>query len=237
MGMKVFLKRTLGEEMDSLILLNLITCGLCLTVVCAGPAVLALTGLIIKINDDRADRNRIREFFAIFKKKFVNGLIYEIVLAAYVAVLIVSQTLGVRIQESNPAAARVVETFVILGFFLAAIVSVCTSIVLSAWETSFGTGLWNGICLAFGKLPRAFLSALVVYGFLYLLYPVFWPVSAVFYVFIMISLTCVFKVAFMWSPVCTLLLDRNPKYDAVEANRKAMSKENYESKDIQEMKT
>ena len=235
--MKTFLKRTFGEEFDSLIILNIITCALCATVVCAGPAVLALTGLIIRINDDRADRNRIKEFFSIFRKKFVNGLIYEIVLAAYVAVLVFSQSLGFRMQESNPAAFRIVETFVILGFFMAAVVSVCTSIVLSAWETSFGTGLWNGICLAFGKLPRAFLSALVVYGFLYLLYPVFWPISAVFYVFMMISLTCVFKVAFMWVPVCTLLLDRNPKYDAAEANRKAMMKEKYESKEIQEMET
>ena len=235
--MKTFLKRTFGEEFDSLIILNIITCALCATVVCAGPAVLALTGLIIRINDDRADRTRIKDVFSIFRKKFVNGLIYEIVLAAYVAVLVFSQSLGFRMQESNPAAFRIVETFVILGFFMAAVVSVCTSIVLSAWETSFGTGLWNGICLAFGKLPRAFLSALVVYGFLYLLYPVFWPISAVFYVFMMISLTCVFKVAFMWVPVCTLLLDRNPKYDAAEANRKAMMKEKYESKEIQEMET
>ncbi|MBQ6672201.1 MAG: DUF624 domain-containing protein [Spirochaetales bacterium] len=235
--MKKFLKRTLGEEMDSLIILNLITCGLCLTVVCAGPAVLALTGLIIKINDDRADKSRIREYFALFKKKFVNGLIYEIVLAAYVAVLIASQTLGLRLETSSPAVSMVVQTLVILGFFIAAIVSVCTSIVLSAWETPFGTGLWNGICLAFGKLPRAFLSALVVYGFLYLLYPVFWPVSAVFYIFIMISLTCVMKVAFMWAPVCTLLLDRKPDFDAAEANARAMEKRTIESDDIQEMKT
>ncbi len=216
-----FLKRTFGEEMDNLIILNLITCALCLTVVCIGPAVLALTALLVELNDDRCQGNRIKEFFRLFKKKFVNGLVFEIILAAYVAILIMSQGIGAKLQETNDTAAFIINVFVMLGFFLAAIVSVCTSIVLSAFETSFGTGLWNGICLAFGKLPRSFMSALVVYGSLYLLYPVFWPVSAVFYVFLMISVTCVFKVAFMWVPLCQLLLDRDPKYDPVEAHGEA----------------
>ena len=216
-----FLKRTFGEEMDNLIILNLITCALCLTVVCLGPAVLALTALLIELNDDRCHGSRIKEFFRLFKKKFVNGLIYEIVLAAYVAILIMSQGIGAKLQETNETAAFMINVFVALGFFLAAIVSVCTSIVLSAWDTGFGTGLWNGICLAFGRLPRSFMSALVVYGFLYLLYPVFWPVSAVFYVFVMISVTCVFKVAFMWVPICQFLLEKDPKYDPVEAHDEA----------------
>ncbi len=220
--MKNFLKRTFGEELDSMILINLIAFALCLTVVCIGPVVVALTALIIEINDDRCvGKGRVSEFFRLFKKKFVNGLIYEIVLAAYIAVLIVSQTLGVRLQETNALASRIVEVFVILGFFVAAIVSVCTSIVLASWETSFGTGLWNGICLAFGRLPRATMSALCVYGFLFLLYPVLWPFFIVFYVFIMISVTCILKIAFMWVPICQFLLERDPKFDAAKSSAQA----------------
>ena len=47
--MKSVLKRLFGEEFNNLLAMNLITAVLCVPVVTAGPALLALMGTLIKI--------------------------------------------------------------------------------------------------------------------------------------------------------------------------------------------
>lgn len=75
--MKYVLKRLFGEEFNNLLLLNLLTVGLCIPVVTAGPAILAMKGTLVKILDDRCDLRRIHEFWGLFKKKFWKGLLFE----------------------------------------------------------------------------------------------------------------------------------------------------------------
>lgn len=59
--MKYVLKRLFGEEFNNLLLLNLLTVGLCIPVVTAGPAILAMKGTLVKILDDRCDLRRIHD--------------------------------------------------------------------------------------------------------------------------------------------------------------------------------
>ena len=81
--MKYVLKRLFGEEFNNLLLLNLLTVGLCIPVVTAGPAILAMKGTLVKILDDRCDLRRIHEFWGLFKKKFWKGLLFEVLFILY----------------------------------------------------------------------------------------------------------------------------------------------------------
>ena len=69
--MSANIKRLFGEEFNSLLFLNLITAALMLPVVTIGPAVVALHGTLFKILDDSCGRSRVKEFWGLFKKKFL----------------------------------------------------------------------------------------------------------------------------------------------------------------------
>ena len=98
--MKYVLKRLFGEEFNNLLLLNLLTVGLCIPVVTAGPAILAMKGTLVKILDDRCDLRRIHEFWGLFKKKFWKGLLFEVLFILYGMMLLWCKSLADNVGGS-----------------------------------------------------------------------------------------------------------------------------------------
>ena len=98
--MKYVLKRLFGEEFNNLLLLNLLTVGLCIPVVTAGPAILAMKGTLVKILDDRCDLRRVHEFWGLFKKKFWKGLLFEVLFILYGMMLLWCKSLADNVGGS-----------------------------------------------------------------------------------------------------------------------------------------
>jgi len=199
--MRYVFKRLFGEEFKELVLLNLLTAALCLPVVTAGPALLALTGTMINILDNRCGLSRVKEFRSLFKEKFWKGVALEACVGAYGALLVWC----VSLARAVPRGSGILLAAVMLAGFLAAIVSVCLTAVLAGTELKFGEALWNAACLALGRLPRAALAAAFAYGLGYaaiLLY----PISVLLYVILMISCTQVLVVAALWPALDELIL-------------------------------
>ena len=169
--MKYVLKRLFGEEFNNLLLLNLLTVGLCIPVVTAGPAILAMKGTLVKILDDRCDLRRIHEFWGLFKKKFWKGLLFEVLFILYGMMLLWCKSLADNVGGS---AGRPLRYAAALGGLLACIVSVCAVTILASVQMPVSQAMWNALCLAIGRLPRSLASAVCVFGLAYaafLLYP------------------------------------------------------------------
>lgn len=165
------IKRLFGEEFNSLLLLNLITAALTLPVVTLGPALVALYGTLYKVLDDTCDRSRVRQFWTLFKAKFWKGVLLELTVGGYGAMLLWCSALAGKLGDRGLVLWMVT---VLMGSW-AALSSVCVCQLLAATEQPFGTALWNGICLALGRLPLSLPAALSTYGVLlvcYLLYPI-----------------------------------------------------------------
>lgn len=207
--MRYVLKRLFGEELTNLLLLNLLTAAFCLPVITAGPAVLALNGTLIKIVDNRCDLNRIKEFWGLFKKKFLPGVLMELIVAAYAGLLIWCASL-VRILERG---GKILLILIMLAGLLAAVVSVCLSKILACVQGRFGENFWNAVCMALGCLPRALLAAAFVYGLGYaavLLY----PISILLYAIAMLSVMATLSLSALWPPLQELVLDPRSDGDA-----------------------
>lgn len=200
--MKSVLKRLFGEEFNNLLAMNLITAVLCVPVVTAGPALLALMGTLIKIMDNRCSLSRVKEYKALFKKKFWKGVQLEAVLLAYGAAMVWCLSLGSALGEQGV----VLRVAAMAALFLAGVVSVPVALILAAVEIPFHTAFWNGVCLALGRFPRAILSALCVYGAA-ALGVLFYPISLVLFIVIMISTTAVVSLAILWPAFYALVLD------------------------------
>ena len=157
------IKRLFREEFNNLLFLNLLTAALCLPVVTIGPALLALTGTLVKIADDRCHISRIREFWGLFKSKFWHGVLFELLLAAYAFVLLWSQSLALELSDGSDFVLILTFMFTVL----AAAVSVSVAAILASVRAPFGQSLWYGLLMALGRFPRAGLCALCVYGMLY----------------------------------------------------------------------
>ena len=195
------IKRLFREEFNSLLFLNLIVAALCIPVVTIGPALLALTGTLVKIADDRCDLNRIKEFWGLFKSKIWHGVLLELLVAGYAFVLLWSQSLALELSDGSDF----VLILTLLFTILAATVSVSTATILASIRAPFGECLWNGLLMALGRFPRVLLSALCVYGMLYvgiLLY----PISLVPVIAFMISVTAVLSLACIWPALDELVL-------------------------------
>ena len=80
---------------------NLITAALCVPVVTAGPALLALLGTLIKIMDDRCSLSRVKEYKALFQKKFWKGVALEAVMLTYGAAMVWCLSLGSALGEGG----------------------------------------------------------------------------------------------------------------------------------------
>ena len=199
--MRYTMKRMFQEEFNNLLFMNLLTAALCLPVVTIGPALLALNGTLVKIVDDRCRLNRVQEFFSLFKSKFWHGVVFELLFAGYAFILLWSQSLALHLGDYSDF----LLILTLIMTILAAIVSVCVFFILASVRMSFTQALWNGFLLALGRFPRAALSALCVYGMLYLglmLYPVSVLLAAV----IMISVTAVLSLACIWPALDELVL-------------------------------
>lgn len=199
--MRYAIKRLFGEEFNNLLFLNLLVTLLCLPVITIGPALLALTGTLVKILDDRCQLNRVKEFWSLFKSKFLAGVLFELLLAAYAFVLLWSQSLALQLGDGRDFV--LVLTF--LFTVLAAVVSVATAAILASIRAPFGQCLWNGLLLAVGRFPRAALSAVCVYGMLYVGF-LLYPISVVPVMIIMISTTAVLSLACIWPALDELVL-------------------------------
>lgn len=199
--MRYIIKRLFGEEFNTLLFLNLLVTLLCIPVVTVGPALLALTGTLIKIADDRCQINRIKEFWSLFKSKFWHGVFFELLVAGYAFVLLWSQSLALQLSDGSDF----VLVLTLLFSLLAAAVSVSTGTILASVKAPFGQCLWNGFLMAVGRFPRVALSALCVYGMLYLALMLY-PISLVPMMIIMISVTAVLSLACIWPALDELVL-------------------------------
>ena len=199
--MHYVIKRLFGEEFNNLLFLNLLVTLLCLPVITIGPALLALTGTLVKIVDDRCQINRVKEFWSLFKSKFLAGVLFELLVAAYAFMLLWSQSLALQLTEGK-------DFILVLTFLftvLAAAVSVGTGAILASVKAPFGQCLWNGLLLAVGRFPRVALSAVCVYGMLYVGF-LLYPISVVPMMIIMISTTAVLSLACIWPALDELVL-------------------------------
>ena len=195
------IKRLFGEEFNNLLFLNLLVTLLCIPVITIGPALLALTGTLVKILDDRCQINRVKEFWSLFKSKFLAGVIFEILLASYAFMLLWSQSLALQLEEGKDFVLVLTFMFTVL----AAMVSVSTGAILASVKAPFGQCMWNGLILAVGRFPRVALSALCVYGMLYVGF-LLYPISMVPLMIIMISTTAVLSLACIWPVLDELVL-------------------------------
>ena len=200
--MKAVIKRLFGEEFNNLLFMNLITAALCVPVVTAGPALLALLGTLIKIVDGRCQLSRLKEYKAMFKKKFWKGVAFELVFGLYAVSILWCLSLGEHLGE-NGDILRVVAMAV---SFVAAVVSVAVALILAGVEIPFGQALWNGVCLALGRFPRAAMSALCVYSAI-AAGVLFYPFSMVFFIVILLSVVAVLALAILWPAYELLILD------------------------------
>ena len=199
--MHYVIKRLFGEEFNNLLFLNLLVTLLCLPVITIGPALLALTGTLVKIVDDRCQINRVKEFWSLFKSKFLAGVLFELLVAAYAFMLLWSQSLALQLTEGK-------DFILVLTFLftvLAAAVSVSTGAILASVKAPFGQCLWNGLLLAVGRFPRVALSTVCVYGMLYVGF-LLYPISVVPMMIIMISTTAVLSLACIWPALDELVL-------------------------------
>ena len=200
--MKAVMKRLFGEEFNNLLAMNLITAALCVPVVTAGPALLALLGTLIKIMDDRCSLSRVKEYKALFKKKFRKGVALEAVMLAYGAAMVWCLSLGSALGDGG----TVLRVVAMAALFVACVVSVPVAMILSGVEMPFTQAFWNGVCLALGRFPRAALSALCAYGAA-ALGVLFYPISLVLFIVILTSAVAVVSLAILWPAFHSLVLD------------------------------
>lgn len=201
--MKYVLKRLFGEEFNNLLLLNLLTVGLCIPVVTAGPAILAMKGTLVKILDDRCDLRRIHEFWGLFKKKFWKGLLFEVLFILYGMMLLWCKSLADNVGGS---AGRPLLYAAALGGLLACIVSVCAVTILASVQMPFSQAMWNALCLAIGRLPRSLASAVCVFGLAYATF-LLYPYSLLFVVVILPVTMSVLSLTFLWDPLDELVFE------------------------------
>lgn len=200
--MRAVMKRLFGEEFNNLLFMNLLTAALCVPIITAGPALMALMGTLIKIVDNRCELNRLKEYKALFKKKFFKGVLFEAVVLLYGAAILWCFSLADALGEGG----TVLRVATLAVGFIACVVSVPVWLILAGVEMPFGAAFWNGVCFALGRFPLAAMSALWVYGVV-LAAVLFYPVSLAFVVMILISAMAVIALAILWPAYGPLVLE------------------------------
>ena len=195
-------KRLVTEEFNALMMMNLMVVLLCLPVITIGPALLALSGTMIKILDDRCRQSPVKEFWCTFRDKFWVGIAYEAVFAGYAFILLWAQSMGLALGEDGEF---VLVLTLIVGIF-AAMVSVTTLLIAAGVRQSFFHSLWNGLLLALGRFPQTLLSTFCVYGMVYLGF-LLYPISLVPMMVIMISVTAALSLSCLWPAYQSNILD------------------------------
>lgn len=196
------IKRLFGEEFNTLLFLNLLTAALMLPVVTIGPALLALNGTLIKILDNTCDIHRVQEYWRLFKKKFWKGILFELVLGAYGLMILWCISLAGQLGERG----LVLWAVSVLMAFLAALSGVCICQIMASVEMLFTAALWNGVCMALGRFPHAFLAALSTYGILFLCYLIY-PVSILPLAVLLLSVMAALSVSALFDTLDELVLE------------------------------
>ena len=97
--MTSILKRLFGEEFGNLLILNLLTVACSLPVITFVPAVIALWGTLIRILDGRCDLDRKKTYWALFKANLGKGILAELLIEAYGAMLLWCFSLAERLGD------------------------------------------------------------------------------------------------------------------------------------------
>lgn len=166
------LKRFFCEEWKTLLLVNILAAVFSLPLITAGPALLAMNGVLIRLADGRCGISRWEEFWSVFKGKFWRGIQLEALAGLYLLAMLWSVALADNLEGTGRAA---VWLFLSLSLFLAATASVYLVPLLADSRIPFFQALWDAVFLAAARLPRSILAAAAVYGLAYgflLLYPI-----------------------------------------------------------------
>lgn len=200
------IKRLFGEEFNSLLFLNLLTVALMLPIITIGPAVLALNGTLIKILNDTCARKRIGEYWGLFKKKFWKGVLLELGVGSYGAILLWCASVA---DQQNERGVVLWAITVLMGF-LASLAGICVCQILATTELRFIDALWNGVCLTLGRLPQVLLAALGTYGALVICY-LLYPVSILPLAVILLSAMAALSVSVLFPSIKELVMDASPE--------------------------
>lgn len=207
--MTSIIKRLFGEELGTLLILNLMTVACSLPVITLVPAVTALWGVLIRILSGRCDLDRKKAYWSLFKANLRRGILVELLLAAYGLLLLWCFSLADKLGDS----AMVLRIAALAVSFLAAAVSVWLLLLLaSSRSMPLPDALWNAVCLALGRLPRSLLAVLSTYGLSYCVF-LLYPVSLLPLLAIIPSCMAVLTVAACYQPLRELVLDRWPDDD------------------------
>lgn len=200
MSMKTAIKRLFGEEFNSLLLLNLLMALCCIPVVTIGPALLALNGTFIRILEGTCDRSRTKEFRCLLREKFWAGLCLEAAFLAYGFVLV----MAVAMADALPGRSVLYMVAGAAGI-LFLMLGLCVTMILAAARMRFTRAVAKGITMMLGRLPQVLLGTLVVYGLLFVCY-LFYPISVVPMMVLVLSCVAALAVGILWPAVCELLL-------------------------------
>ena len=193
--MKSTARRLFGEEFNNLLFMNLISAVLCLPVITAGPAILAMKGVLMKVMGGTCGLNRLGEYFQLWKRKFLRGLLFELLAGAYVFLLLYSYSLSDVLKSGG----RFVAVLCIGMGFAAAVVSCWIVTLLAGTDLPFGEALWQGVLMSLAYLPRSLAAAGCVYGILLTVY-LLYPLSLVPLAVILLAVASVLSLVFLWEP-------------------------------------
>lgn len=199
------LKKLIVEHWITLLKLNIITIIACLPVVTIGPAVLAMNGVLTRLADDRMDGSVKDSFLRIFRKKFRRGLILELVVGAYLFMMLWCVGLvDVMAQDQQ----TVLRGAMALSGCLFGGISVYWVPLLADSNVPALRGIWDGFLLALSGLPQALISAAVVYGSMFCFWLIY-PISILLYVLIVPAFVSGVSVAMTWPVIDRLFFQES----------------------------
>lgn len=195
------LKRLFSEEWKTLLEINLMATVFSLLVITAGPALLAMHGVLIRLADDRCDGSRRAEFWALFKSKFLYGVLLEVIAAVYGFAMLWCLALADRLEGAQQ---MVLRMLIFVSLFLAAGTGAFFIPLLSGATMRFSSAFWNALRLAFGCFPRTLLS-LVTTGAVVLFGAALFPVSIVPLALFVVAAGTAASVAVVWPAIDELI--------------------------------
>ncbi len=195
------LKRFFTEEWKTLLLANILFTAFSLPVVTAGPALLAMNGVLTRRADGRGSSSCWEDFWSGFKAKFWRGIQLEAIAAMYLLAILWSVSVA---DQMEGAARTAMGLFTALSLFLAAAASVYWIPLLADSTIPFFQALWNAVLLAFARLPRTLLAILAVYGLL-CVFVMLYPISVLPYAMLLLAVAAALSVALVWPAINELI--------------------------------
>lgn len=195
------LKRLFSEEWKTLLEINVMAAVLALPVITAGPALLAMYGVLVRLADDRCDGSRRAEFWTLFKAKFLHGVLVEVIAAAYGFAMFWCLAVAGQLSGAQQLVLRVLS---FLSLFLAAGTGAFLIPLLGGAKMRFSAAFWNALRLAFGCLPRTLLS-LVATGAVILFGAALFPMSVVPLAVFVVAAGAAVSVAVVWPAIDELI--------------------------------